>query len=279
MNHQALHLAAALTLLTGCPTNTTETDASMSHDAASADAPAARTDLQVPFNIVAGQQAARGGALQRNLAALFSENPCNVATMGPCVLTTCPTPPNDGGLPPETNVGVITVSGGQLTAPSLLMPNATTGAYRPMLNVAGALFAPGDTVTFETELGGTSTNLTAPSTIAVTAPMLTADMVVDRGSDLVFTWTTEEATPAGDVVVTGLSFGDGPGAQFMDCSFPVSAGRGVVPAAVLQAFRVGSTSLGVSTQSTAAITASDLRVEIALRNDVGGAPSVSVRLQ
>lgn len=279
MNDRFLFVAAALMLIPGCPTNTMQTDAASPSDAASfPDAPPARPEREDPFEIGASQQA-RSGALQRNLAALFSENPCNTAWVGPCVLTTCPTPPNDGGLPPNTHVGTITVSGGQLTAPMLLEPNPTTGAYRGMFNVNGALFAPGDTVTFETALGSTSTNLTAPSTIAVTAPVLTDSMVINRGSDLVFTWTSADAAPVGDVVVSGVSFGSAPGAQSMACSFPVSAGTGMVPAAAFQAFRVGSANIGVSTQSAAVIDAAGIRTRIELTNNVGGAAGVNVRVE
>ena len=132
MNHRVL-LAAALTLLTGCPTNTIETDAAVSSDAVSndaavsPDAPAERRDREDPFEIRVRQLGASAGPYQHMLTPLFNENPCNQEFIGPCVLYTCPTPPNDGGLPPNTHVGTITLSGGQLAAPALFVPDETTG--------------------------------------------------------------------------------------------------------------------------------------------------------
>lgn len=138
----------------------------------------------------------------------------------------------------NANAGIISISGRPGTRSILLMPDMR-GNYRPT-NVMGAIWAPGETITY-TATGGAvpmfMTTLTFPTPITVTRPMpmsILNPVMVSRAMGIDTAWMPG----AGNVTVM-LGQGGIAGVQsftngvLVECVYPSSAGMGRVPPAAL----------------------------------------------
>jgi hypothetical protein len=93
-----------------------------------------------------------------------------------------------------------------------------------------------------TEAGGTFVTETPPYvTLSPGSPFADPTSTIDRSSDLTFSWTTDEVPASGDQLGVYLDSGS----TQVGVNFDLSAGTGVVPAAVLQTLGAGAGSFDI----------------------------------
>ena len=149
---------------------------------------------------------------------------CEPQILGNCsFLPVC-----DGGEMITVSAGEISITGGQRDI--ALVPNAEN-EYTPDF-VSEALFSGGEPLTFSlagsTEIPAHSEVIVAPGLVDVEAPTLAALSVIDRSSDLAFSWSGSDQ---GTVLVRII---DVTSKLSASCSFDASANSGSVPSEVLQ---------------------------------------------
>ena len=174
-------------------------------------------------------------------------------TVGPCVVETY----GSGAGPKDTDrsAGKLTISGGAKSVP--LLPEAD-GTYTTV-NGQGALFAGGETLTITAQGAAVPAfvlSLVAPSKLTLASPALPAAagaLKVTRSAGLSASWTGSSA----GVVVVYLDAAGGSSAHAATCSFPASAGAGVVPAAALADFPAVSGTFSIYAKTVAVQTPAD----------------------
>jgi hypothetical protein len=149
---------------------------------------------------------------------------CEPQVLGNCTfLSVC-----EGGDLVAVSAGDITITGGQRDF--TLVPNAEN-QYTPDF-ASETLFGGGDALTFSlagsAEVPAHSEVIAAPGLIDIDAPSLAALSVIDRSSDLAFSWS---GTDQGTVLVRVI---DVTSKLSASCSFDASANAGSVPSEVLQ---------------------------------------------
>jgi hypothetical protein len=158
---------------------------------------------------------------------------CMHRTMGGCALSACPVPADAFD---AVEAGTITVSSDVGSA--TLMPGPS-GRYDSVTG-SGALFGPGDTVTFAASgstMGGLrmfSDTLTAPSIATLTAPPITAasgSLLLPETGGVDLAWTVAR----GSALSVHLGVDDAAAGRYRSatCTFDASLGAASVPEAVL----------------------------------------------
>lgn len=214
-----------------------------------------------------------GGAMPgyQAFAGFGSGGACASQVVGPCILSTCTSPPT------PADAGVITITGGAEAV--TLTPQA--GTYPPAEGMR-ALWTGGEVLRFSAA-GGTvpafSGTVTAPPQVVVStlgdAAWPTAAVPLPRSAPLVIRWSTGAMT---DVLVYVDTQQGGVG-----CAFPASAGTGTVPAEALAALPAGAAFLSVSTIAGDTVTAGafaiDLELQTAATTQTGAFAGAEVTLQ
>jgi hypothetical protein len=146
-----------------------------------------------------------------------------------------------------TNAGQVTVV--TSTTTDTIEPESD-GDYASATFAAAPWMTGGGSITVEwahfpgstTEAGGTLVAQTPPYvTLSPGSPFADPPSTVDRSADLTFSWTSDTAPSSGDLLGVYLDSGS----IQVGCNFDVSAGSGVVPAAVLQALGAGPGSFDI----------------------------------
>lgn len=207
-----------------------------------------------------------------------SPDPCRRMDMGACDVTTCPdttpAPPDggvgdagagsDGGVDAGASAlptaGLVTVTG--LEAVSLM---ADAGGVYPPASGARLLWdTASPNVRMEAagaEVPAFDETLMGAAQVALTGPGLSG--MVDRGTDLVFTWM---GTSPGEVVVRITAPGEGTAFTAVECRFDPTTNSGTVPAAALASFAAGSTAaVSVSTENSTVVEDSGWTVTLLTR--------------
>ena len=187
----------------------------------------------------------------------------------------------------QVSAGTITVTGG--SAPIALAPaDGGSGEQYAPLQHAGTV-ASGQTLTIAAS-GATvpafSTNLVVPDAVTFTQPDIVdaSSLAIGRSTDWPIAWTGGSA----GTLTFQVSQTVGATGTLIVCTFPESAGSGVIPAAALgyltpsSALDGGSpesTSVGVSTFASQSVTAGDwtVAVDIAISLAVGIGTVVTVQ--
>jgi hypothetical protein len=172
---------------------------------------------------------------------------CDEIAIGDCHVRACP-PMRPGDAP--ASAGTVVAKG--TLQPIVLTPDQDA-SYSQFSSVT-PLWSGGETLTVTAdgaEVPRFSVVLTAPSLLVVTMPALGGGQptpVVDRSRDLQLAWS---GSGVGSlyVVFANLLAGD----PSVDCSYPASAGRGVVPAAVLEMLSPGKRVLAGRTGAPVAV--------------------------
>jgi len=161
---------------------------------------------------------------------------CLRSTSGACALAICGSPPapaDDGGLKAGAGTVRLTIDGidHQLTTDEQRV-YGTSGAG-PLWTSGGepvTVSATGD------EVPAFSISAPAPGYIDVAAPSFpeTNDVTVATTTDLAFAWTGGNRTSQVHVMLH-----DGNSIAQIDCKFPVDAGKGIVPAVLLEQLSKG----------------------------------------
>jgi hypothetical protein len=218
---------------------------------------------------------------------------CTTTTTGACTVNACTfgsSTPTDGGAPAisYTSSGVVTVSGVLVNSGSMTL---TPGGYGyQTVSGAVAFFKGGESIRIAAPGSPTGAPafdvaLIAPASIKVTAPVFDAQSRVTVGANqpLSVAWLNGGG---GDVAVQ-ISSGTSAKSAVAHCSFPASAGQGVVPSAVLTAVgAVGAqTSIMVSAESRAVKNPDGWDITVALQayglraGGTGGIASGLLQLQ
>lgn len=165
---------------------------------------------------------------QSSATALFFNQeapPCELLVLGDCALLE---PCEAGEAPVWISAGAISISGG---ARDITLVPAPDDTY-PTDSADEPLFAGGEPLTIElagsAEVPAHTEQVTAPAAVEIASPTLATLSVIERSSDLVFTWS--EGNP-GDVLVRLVDFDS---KAVLECTFPGEAGAGAIPSDVLQ---------------------------------------------
>jgi hypothetical protein len=176
---------------------------------------------------------------------------CPPQSFASCTFYPChrPPPPDGGGGNPP-NAGAIDVTGGLM--PAHFTPLAD-GSYDPV-HLSSTGWNGGESLTVTAAGGGVPAfagSLVAPKLATVSAPALpSADFMVDRSKDLVFTFT---GVASETVIVTfGANTSD---PTEVECVFAGSAGTGTVPAAALALLPAGGGYFQVVSRARTELTA------------------------
>jgi len=186
-------------------------------------------------------------------AGFSSGGACTSQVVGPCLLSTCTSPPT------PADAGVVTITGGAET----VTLTAQAGQYAPVEGMR-ALWAGGEVLRFSAAGGAVpafSGMVTAPPPLVVSslgdAAWPTAAVPAPRSAPLVVRWAPGAAT---DVVVFVDTMQGGVG-----CGFPASAGMGTVPAEALAALPAGSAFLSVASTAGDTVLAGAFEIDLELQ--------------
>ena len=164
-----------------------------------------------------------------------SDAQCTSMTMGSCAASILGPRPN---APAIASAGTLSVTGGAM--PLMQSPDGS-GAY-PIVRVSSPLWAGGESLSVSASGGEVppfATTLIAPGEMTVTSPAWPAGgpTTIARADDLALAWNGSGV----GVVDVGLVGGStATQAAEIHCRFPLSAGQGVVPAAMLANLPAGS---------------------------------------
>jgi len=207
-----------------------------------------------------------------------SNRSCMTATSDSCSALIFAPLAGDAGLPPITDAGVITVSGGAM--PIMLTPQSGGGGYAAFHGTS-PLWSGGESITVSAaggEVPAFAATTTAPGTATLTMPAARPTTIA-RGSDLMLSWN---GSGIGLVEVLLSAASAGMPAVEVHCRYPLAAGHGVVPAAILANLPAGSmgamvmTTLTPQTVSAGSNWSVDVALETAAVDQSGASVSSSV---
>ncbi len=171
---------------------------------------------------------------------------CTITAFGACSVVSCPANTDAGTGITLINGGTVTISTPTIATSPLVLEADSSGHYRSIDGGIAALpqqvFSGADPVSFDVAGAGNITALhadvAAPSFINVNDPTFPdggSNVIVPIATDLTVTWDVVDTASA--CVNVNI---DSPSGPALRCSFPASAGSGVVPHAALQALPVGA---------------------------------------
>lgn len=183
-----------------------------------------------------------------NVSAFFdtvtsSTSSCVTTTMGVCLAFQCTGPSTSTRV--HHSAGALHVAGGAF--PVALTP-AADSSYTARMSTS-ALWSGGEQLTITgagAEVPAFTASVTAPAAPRISAPLAggaTTPTIV-RAQDLGVTWS------GGTVGTVDFSVNDSGGKTTINCHFPVAAGAGTVPAALLQLLPAGAGSSGAQIRSS-----------------------------
>jgi hypothetical protein len=160
-----------------------------------------------------------------------NQQPCVTTTIGACTVSHCPSLPH----PILQNAGVVTLTiGGQ----ALTFTADASNNYAAFFQQGQDPWPPGTSMAIDVAgmgaIAHVADTLVVPTPSTITSP---AGMTVSRAADLTLTWSG--GTDLVDVTVVSPPGGVGQ----VECLFPASAGRGVIPAAAFANYGAGASSL------------------------------------
>jgi hypothetical protein len=190
---------------------------------------------------------------------------CTENQVASCNVITCP----PGGTASYVSAGNVTISGGQLAAPVVLMPNGSN-QYTP---VSGQMkiYNAGDM--FHVTAAGAANGVpafdqmvAAPSEMTVTSPTFTTGqpVTVNRSANLSLIWTNP-ANPVGQVSV--LLVGPSGGAMntvIVECLLNLPDGMNSIPSSTLGMIPAGSGAISIRTDSVMNVTAGGFNVGVSV---------------
>ena len=232
---------------------------------------------QINGQVVAAQTI--GTTTTSELSASFAASTasaCSIGTIGPCTVTTCPSPPSvvDAGIA-TPQAGTVSVS--SETAMMSISPDPSMGQYTTIIDTT-LLWQRGDRLTFSGK-GGTvppfTKSLCAPAPLQVTTPAASDStrLTVDRSHDFTFVWS---GSGIGEVTL-GIPVEIPTQFVLLNCAYPASAGMGVIPSAALMQVSPGTHTFASSHVVRAVTVAGGACVEVEAAadnlNSIGGSLS------
>jgi hypothetical protein len=202
---------------------------------------------------------------------------CMTATSDSCSALIFAPLAGDAGMPPIADAGVISVSGGAM--PIMLTPQSG-GGYAPFHGMS-PLWSGGEPITISAAGGERrhfAATTTAPGAATLTMPA-ERPTTIARGSDLSLSWS---GSGIGVVEVLLSASSAGMPAVEVHCRYPLAAGHGVVPAAILGNLPAGSmgalvmTTLTPQTLSAGGSWSVDVALETVAVDQSGASVSSSV---
>jgi len=170
---------------------------------------------------------------------------CMTATTDSCSALIFAPAAGDAGMPALTDAGVLSVSGGAM--PIMQTPQSG-GGYAPFHGTS-PLWSGGESITVSAaggEVPAFAATTTAPGTATLTMPAAHPTTIA-RTSDLSLSWN---GSGIGLVEVLLSAAAAGMPAVEVHCRYPLSAGHGVVPAAILANLPAGAMGAMVMTTLT-----------------------------
>jgi hypothetical protein len=190
------------------------------------------------------------GLAQSFASASFMTSPpadaCTTTAVGACFAYQCPPGPSTEMLA-LGSAGNIHIAGGLY--PITLDPQADNSYRLPQSMRMMALWNGGETLTVSAgggvDVPAFTAQVTAPSAPRISAPASTAtgSFALSRAQDLVVTWSGG----SGDTLDFAVS--DAKSTTLVECHFPLAAGSGTVPSALLTLLPAGAGSSGASVSS------------------------------
>ncbi len=202
-----------------------------------------------------------------------SANPCVITTSSNCTTTVCT---SDGGLSETvvtlSSAGTLSIAGTLVDGGISLMPR-TNGTYYDQLNTQ--LWAGGETLTLSATgavvPAFSAQTVVAPLDIVVTAPSCATNNcgTLSRSTPLTVSWTGGGSS----TVDVDLTVNDSVNLRVgkILCTFPASAGTGVIPTGVLATVPAGQGFLTIKPTGSTSFAAGAWMVSIiAIGQGVGG---------
>jgi hypothetical protein len=203
-----------------------------------------------------------------SMSAMFqksSERTCMTATAASCSAMIFSPLAGDAGVPPLTDAGVISVAGGMMP---VSQPPSSGGVGYPAFRANSLLWSGGESLSISAaggEVPAFATTLVAPGATTLTTPAAKPTAIA-RGSDLALAWS---GSGIGLVDVALSAAMTGAPAVEVHCRFPLAAGHGVVPAAILANVPAGSMgAMVMTTMVPQTLSAGTWSVDVALETVV-----------